>query len=712
MQGPRPMPLELSGRRPGGGGCCCWWITPMLGMLQGDLLDAVARDPMRVRVLLLARQVGEWWRRLEGGGQAARDLIADASHEVIELGDAVTPGVSAVDVVLDALPWFAARLEVAVADIGLVRVTRVKSARILDLHAAALVAVLGARERPVAATVSINVSKVLDVLLGHEKHYWQDSARALKLFDVAGGLSAGQLSQVVAAECLLGAASEDEAAGLSGRVPGAAPSMAVALWLRGLYPPEGGGLWLGSLHPDRLAELHVTRELAASPILTDKCLSELTERQAQQALVLLARASADNPEAKLLMESALFRFPEIPAGINAPRETLIAVANSIPFPSMALAKADASLSRRIAATYPAGTSERASWQETSSTLLAALGRREEALAADEEALTAYRELARARPDAFLPDLAMWLKNLPNRLADLGRREEALAAVEEAVTVRRELARARPDAFLPDLASSLNNLAIRLSGLGRREEALAAVEEAVTIRRELARARPDAFLPDLAYSLNDMSNHLAGLGRREEALAVVEEALTAYRELARARPDAFLPDLANSLNNMSNHLAGLGRREEALAAVEEALTAYRELARARPDAFLPALAMSLNNHSIHLAKLGRREEALAAVEEAVTIRRELARARPDAFLPALANSLNNMSNHLAGLGRREEALAAIEEALTIHRRLTRARPAAFAGRLGSSLKWQAVILSALGRDAEAKAARDEADRLDG
>ena len=232
--------------------------------------------------------------------------------------------------------------------------------------------------------------------------------------------------------------------------------MAVAFWLRGLYPPEGGGLWLGSLRPDRLAELHVTRELAASPILTDKCLSKLTERQAQQALVLLARASADNPEAKPLLESALFRFPEIPAGIKAPRETLIAVANSIPFPSVALAEADASLSRRIAATYPAGTSERASWEGTSSTLLAALGRREEALAAIEEVVTAYRELAGGRPDAFSPDLAMSLSSMSNRLSDLGRREEALAAIEEAVTIRRELAGARPDAFSPDLASSLNS----------------------------------------------------------------------------------------------------------------------------------------------------------------------------------------------------------------------------------------------------------------
>ena len=123
-----------------------------------------------------------------------------------------------------------------------------------------------------------------------------------------------------------------------------------------------------------------------------------------------------------------------------------------------------------------------------------LGRREDALAAIEEAVDVYRELALALPDAFLPDLAMSLNNQSNRLSDLGRREDALAAIEEAVAIRRELARARPDAFLPDLAMSLNNQSIGLANLGRREDALAAIEEAVAIRRELARARPDAFLP--------------------------------------------------------------------------------------------------------------------------------------------------------------------------------------------------------------------------
>jgi tetratricopeptide (TPR) repeat protein len=257
--------------------------------------------------------------------------------------------------------------------------------------------------------------------------------------------------------------------------------------------------------------------------------------------------------------------------------------------------------------------------------LGALGRPEEALAASEEAAEVYRELAAARPHwyalrrrliqlALRPALATTLSNMAIYLGDLGRREEALAASEEAVGTYRELAAARPHAFRPDLAHSLTNLAVMLGALGRREEALAASEEATGTYRKLAAARPDAFRPALALSLTHLAVMLGALGRREEALAASEEAVTIRRALATAHPDAFRPDLARSLTSLANALGALGRREEALAASEEATGTYRELAAARPDAFRPDLALLLTNLSGDLTQVGRREEALAAIEE--------------------------------------------------------------------------------------------------
>ncbi|MDQ6948570.1 MAG: hypothetical protein M3256_20500 [Actinomycetota bacterium] len=49
---------------------------------------------------------------------------------------------------------------------------------------------------------------------------------------------------------------------------------------------------------------------------------------------------------------------------------------------------------------------------------------------------------------------MSLNNLSNSLAALGRQESTVEAGQEAVDLYRQLAQARPDAFLPDLAISL------------------------------------------------------------------------------------------------------------------------------------------------------------------------------------------------------------------------------------------------------------------
>jgi tetratricopeptide (TPR) repeat protein len=75
---------------------------------------------------------------------------------------------------------------------------------------------------------------------------------------------------------------------------------------------------------------------------------------------------------------------------------------------------------------------------------------------------------------------MSLNNESTMLSELGRREDALTAIQEAVAIYRALAKARPDAFLPNLAMSLNNESTMLSELGRREDALTAIQEALTL----------------------------------------------------------------------------------------------------------------------------------------------------------------------------------------------------------------------------------------
>jgi hypothetical protein len=65
---------------------------------------------------------------------------------------------------------------------------------------------------------------------------------------------------------------------------------------------------------------------------------------------------------------------------------------------------------------------------------------------------------------------MSLKNLAAMRSELGLREQALAVATEAAGVDRDVVRARPEAFTPDLPGSLQNLASyapRLAKASRR-----------------------------------------------------------------------------------------------------------------------------------------------------------------------------------------------------------------------------------------------------
>jgi hypothetical protein len=92
---------------------------------------------------------------------------------------------------------------------------------------------------------------------------------------------------------------------------------------------------------------------------------------------------------------------------------------------------------------------------------------------------------------------MSLNNLSIHLATLGRRTPALEAIREAAGLYRQLAEARPDAFLPTLGMALYNLGLRLNDVGVRAQALVAVDEASRIYGRLAERYPAVFGDSLA-----------------------------------------------------------------------------------------------------------------------------------------------------------------------------------------------------------------------
>ncbi len=99
-------------------------------------------------------------------------------------------------------------------------------------------------------------------------------------------------------------------------------------------------------------------------------------------------------------------------------------------------------------------------------------------------------------------LAASLNNVGVRLGALGRREEALAASQEAVEIRRKLAADRPDAFLPDLATSLGARGAILESAECKEEALRSFEEGVRCLRPCFERYPEGHASLMAALVRD------------------------------------------------------------------------------------------------------------------------------------------------------------------------------------------------------------------
>jgi hypothetical protein len=720
-------------------------------------------DARPVRLVLLTRTAGEWWTALydetpeiqvlfrrdaHGPGDIALPAIATPEQRralFFASAQAMAPTLAAQGYATPAGEPPSERLARIEHGAGHARPLAVQMEALLWLASVA------------PETDAAGIDQLLKRVLGLERDHW---AKLLGMLDDDRKRDIARAAAQVTAVDGTGSRPSTETLLMADRFYADQRKARVALdpvmrsLLRLYGNPEDAGI--RPLEPDLIGEHHVA--MIADADLIDGCLAwtgdepaESRQKRRRDLLTVLQRAThpdhgaAATGAAGLLDHLVRTRTRDLAADMVAVmtdtpgalldrlerhldafgEETLAAVGGALPRRSLALMEFSLRIATRLVddtrktsvgigvpsdisnSAHEASLSRLARLLSNLSVRLSALNRREEALAASQEAVAIHRRLAETRPDAFLPDLATSLNNLGTGLSGLGHREEALAAGQEAVATHRRLAETRPNAFLRDLATSLNNVSAYLSDLGHREEALAASQETVAIYRRLAETRPDAFLPDLATSLNSSGRDLSNLGRREEALAASQEAVAIHRRLAETRPDAFLPDLATSLNNLGMGLSNLGRREEALAASQEAVAIYRRLAETRPDAFLPDLALSLNNLSKDSSNLRRREEALAASQEAVAIYRRLAQTRPDAFLPNLATSLNNFGLDLSDLGRREEALAASQEAVVIYRRLAETRPDTFLPDLALSLTNFGNDLSNLRRREEALAASQEA-----
>ena len=693
------------------------------------MLKAVLADSGPIRVLLVARSLGEWWEQLiEKSASAIGQLLTEA--EPIPLAEQIIQETSDAELVADAIPQFARAVKCASPEHAEFELPA-HPVPVLVLHTAALVAALRFRDDPAASLRVVVAEGVLDELLVHEARYWRRKAAAAGL-PAEGAL----LKPVVAVAALLGARALAEAADLIARVPDLSDTSqeqrrSWARWLYELYPPDREGQ-LGSLQPDLLAETHVVRQLVAAPDLAQACLRNLSRDQAVHALTVLARARVHQDAAQQLIAEALqedlahLAVPTAQVALQtsgalstlladalreapAPLGALIRIADTLPYPSVTLAQAHLQVVLRVREALPPGAKPAviAEWNRKTGAVLVQLGRAPDAVPVTEEAIAIYRELAQGNPAQYGHDLAMSLVTLGAILSELGRSADALLVTEEAVAIYRELAQGNPARYRHELAESLSNLGLNLSEMGRAADALPVIEEAIAIYRELARGNPARYSPGLAVSLTNLSFSLLRLGRHVDALKAAQEAVATYRQLVQIEPDRYRPGLAQSLSNLGVGFSELGRHTDAVAPRVEAVAVRRALAQVNPARYGSDLAVSLTSLGTTLSELGRHTDAVAPRVEAVAVRRALAQVNPARYRSGLAVSLTSLGTTLSELGRHSEALHAWQEAVGNYRELVQSAPSRYRSHLARSLSNLGASFPALDRYADALPVLDEA-----
>jgi tetratricopeptide (TPR) repeat protein len=462
-----------------------------------DLLRQLwATDCAPVRLLLLARSAGDWWDQLArdlgyplGGAMELPPLDETPAGRVLAFRTAVNDFAAhlpRLDTVEKCVDW-AAR---AVASNPPQDLDDARFGSPLTLQLSALLQLLNPPDftDPSGAQSQAQRAEQPEqyLLTQHEAKYWTTTVPDWL------HLQPQVLAEAVTTATLCGAADYEEALAALAALPTLRGRdqnglIAVANWLRDLYPASAGQLW-GGLQPDRVAEHLVATSLTRAPGLLKPLLAAACRPQQYQALTVLARTMANPTIAEGLRKQLSRQLTEVFTTADSDG-ALAGVAIQVATETAEPARLIHAVATALDKFSPEHLRALAGQLPERSLALADLAAQVTTALVKQLQLHATEE--RGHPN---PDVAMWLNNLAGRLSHLGRREEALAAIEEAVQLYRGLAGARRDAFTPDLAMSLNNLAGMLSNLGRREEALAAIEEAVQLRRGLAGARRDAFTP--------------------------------------------------------------------------------------------------------------------------------------------------------------------------------------------------------------------------
>jgi len=669
------------------------------------LVKAMIETPstLPVRMLLVARDAGEWWDALVAKDAVCETLLSSYAtsgpHALLPFYQDESQRKTAYQ---QALAAFASALNVSTPNFT-PDLSALHFGHPLYLQMAALLALHGEQ--------ALTAKGLTKALLNHERRYWQN------LFANSALTNPAQLAQKLLTLSTLvgGYATAKEAIkdwkSAYGKLVTEAEFNQLFANLAPLYPGKQG---MQAIRPDLLGEALIADSLShvTDSALLNTVLGATTSQAVRRhSLTVLARLTNQRTELDDTLISGLRNnlihcgadFIEIAKGTPSKLPSLCAKAfdqlqpteksqvsgvlrerileESIELAAFActIQKYLVEKSKKKLGKKPKNTTLLESYYcalINYSTTLALFHDTEAAVTHCAQALEITKGLAEKNPERFEPDYATSLSNYSSSLSKLGQDDEALQHAKLALDIRQRLAKKNPDRFESHYADSLSNYANRLGILVQDEEALKHAKQALGIHQQLALKNPDRFEPDYATSLSNYAIRLSNLDQDDEALKPAKQALDIHQQLALKNPDRFEPDYADSLSNYAIRLDVLDQDDEALKHTKQALDIHQQLALKNPDRFEPHYADSLSNYAISLSCLGQEGEVLKPAKQALDIYQRLALINPDRFEPNYVGSLSNYANHLGDLGQEGEALKHIKQALDIYQQLALKNPARY------------------------------------
>jgi len=615
--------------------------------LQSMIAELAAAQGDGLRVVLLARNTGEWFRGLGEAVPEARDLVAAALKEKLALPVTVAPEMTDPQIVRHGVSAVTRAFGLRESRVDSRYTKNHKRQNILDLLAEALAATMDDAELADGGTgtVPVDLRQRLDPLLLHEQEFWYKRAADVGLLAEGKGATRDALRHAIAASCLLGAETVHEATELATRVAGIPPSAELNRWLHDVCAASRS--WTtadGFLYPGKLAELLTFRELAASEDLRTACLTGMSASGALRAVSFFARAVADYTDAARLLSSLLPNLDARIAGPHDELQTLQAALRVLPGPTVTLAPPAMALILQLLGRLPAEVhpTPRAHWLEELSRWFAVAGDQAEAVLYADEAVTIRRGLA-------MPTAA---PAAGSAAAPAAGSAAAPAAGSGAAPARRHL---------PSLILSLENLSECLKAQGEMAKADAALEEAVVAARELAATDLDWYGTWLARLLVSLGTGIRDSADPSKRVAVAQEGVALYRRAEQAKPGLYEADLGFALESLSLRQLDAGRPADAVSSGAQAIEIYQALLAEKREQYRLNLARAFQNQGVFLHKAGRGREALGSAKQAVSEYGKLHRSRPGQYASGYALALENLASRYRDAGEHSRATSARQQA---------------------------------------------------